>query len=192
MTHGDEHLDLVVEKVECIKCGHNLADVISWDQTGFVKCPACGTPHRLVVQKTIPKLVTRKGNKDGSSITLCHNKIIGRGDPECSDSERGYIKVISDGDESLEENTWARNPFVSHRHAKIVVKEELEAERREEGLGRIFAKRVCYIKDLDSRTGTSVNDHILEHGELRKLHHNDRIVLAPNSTMPTTLVFREE
>jgi len=103
----------------------------------------------------------------------------------------GYIKIRSELDESIEQNTYVRNPFVSKEHAKILVKKEFFSVSQG-NTKKIVLKKKCLVKDLKSKFGTMVNNVLLQPGELRELKNNDQIVLAANSDMHLVVVYREQ
>jgi len=175
---------------KCTKCGCE-----KFEKTGpaELKCTGCLTLYCFLGEKTIPKLIAKKGRIDSLPFSICSNKIIGRGDRESNDSKLGYVKIMGENNGSPEENTWVRNPCVSHKHAKIEVKEELMAENEGEKLVRLYTRRTCSIIDLGSSYGTAVNDRLLTSGEKTELHHNDKITLGVmREAIPTIFIFKEE
>lgn len=184
-------MSLIQKQKKCPNCGYLQLEMIGPSE---MKCPACGTLYSCPVEKNVPKLIMKKGKTDSLLFSICSSKIIGRGEKGCLDSELGYVKIMGENCGSPEENTRVRNPFVSHQHAKIIVREELIGEMQGEKLGTLYTKRICFIEDLNSTYGTAVNDRLLCSREQVQLRHNDKITLGaiPEAQESTIFIFKEE
>jgi len=139
--------------------------------------------------KIVPKLVFDRGDRQPFSyeLNMNGNLIIGR-DPDDYD----YVKIRTEHVHDLHagENTYIRNPFISRKHAMITLDEEYKLIDSDD-IGKIVVKKKCFIKDIGSTFGTSVNNVILEPNKLRELKDNDQIMLSPNSDLPQSIAFKE-
>jgi len=139
--------------------------------------------------KIYPKLVFERGDREPFTyeLNMNGNLMIGR-DPNDYD----YVKI---GLENLHDfhagvNTYIRNGFISRKHVMFMIHEEQKLLYGS-GVGRILIKKKCFIKDLGSTYGTSVNYEFLKPNVIRELRNNDRITLSPNSALPLVLFYKE-
>jgi pSer/pThr/pTyr-binding forkhead associated (FHA) protein len=169
--------------VKCKGCGAPITIPIT-ENIAILKCMHCDAEYEYdPTIKVIPKLVFERGDRPPLGYELNGSVIIGR------ESGYGYIKIRSVIDESVEENTHIRNPFVSRVHARIDVKEEYLLP--EGDTKKVVVKKKCFIKDLGSRFGTTVNNVQLQPNELKELQHNAQIVLSVKSDLPLVIYYKE-
>lgn len=172
-------------QAECEGCGAPIPIPLTENIT-VIECKHCGSLYEYdPTIPVMPKLVFERADRSPFEYELSGSIIIGR---EC---DYGYVKIRSEIDESIEENTYVRNPFISKEHARIMVKKEYDF-LSEGDTKKIVVKKKCFVEDLESRFGTTVNNVLLKPTELKEVKHNDKIVLAATSDLPILVIFKEE
>lgn len=183
--------DILLKELECPVChsrGQFVLDKLGDKQ--ILKCKACPATFECFARmKTVPKLVFERGDRKPFSyeLNINGNLIIGR-DPDDYD----YVKIRVEHVHDLHAgtNTYIRNPFISWQHAMIVIDEEYKLVDKND-IGKIVVKKKCFIKDLGSTFGTSVNNVLLAPNKPRELKDNDQIILSPNSDLPLAVSYKE-
>ena len=176
---------LTEKQINCKFCGA-LIQIPSTSTNTTLKCESCKTlyEYRTKIQ-IIPKLVFEDETGKCKEYLLNGTTLVGR--------ERGsnYLSLSSEIDQTLKQNIYIRNPFVSRSpHAKIIAKEGIDTvPNGDEKI--IIEKKKWLIQDQGSTHGTSVNGAMLKPKELKELKHNDEICLAPDSEMPLAIKFIE-
>jgi hypothetical protein len=169
-------------QITCSECS-SIIDIPAATTTVVVKC-RCGTTFEYNPAVEFQPYLTFEGeNKQTSEYPLCTTVKIGR------DENSDYLTITCQDDESIKQNIYLRNVYISRQHAKILIQEEFLLENKNSPT--ILAKKRCIIQDSGSTNGTSVNNRLLKPLEEKNLKHNDRVTLAPNSCCPVTFVFRE-
>jgi len=183
--------ELFLKEIECPVC-HSKGQ-FNLEKLGdiqILKCRACPAKYEFAIKtKIFPKLVFDRGEREPFSYELTMNGdlIIGR---DADDYDYIKIRIGPVHDLHSGENTYIRNPFVSRKHVMVVIDEEYKLVGGGE-LGKIVVKKKCFIKDLGSTFGTSVNNVLLEPNKLRELKGDDKIALSPNTELPQLIVFKE-
>jgi len=98
------------------------------------------------------------------------------GDVQIGTNDRKIVTVSDSIMRSLSTAIPIRSAWVSQEHSKINTQEKYEIIQ-EGAQQHIVLKTACFLDDLDSKNGTTVNGaHINDSVELK---HGDKIVLAP-------------
>lgn len=177
-------LPFQLEILECKKCGApNLTAKKLADGVWLFECGSCQSKYWPKEVITITPRILIKREPKPFEFKLNQSLLIGR-EPE-------YNYVIIKTKLGNIENTYIRNPYVSRKHIIIKVGEEYRVDKSASRFERIFAVNKCLIKDSGSSNGTAINDVQLKPNEERVLKHDDQIILAPKTSMPLTIFFKE-
>lgn len=175
---------MVIKKKE-IKCEECGARIPLEGNAGTLKCESCGTEYEYWSEtRVVPKLVFERIDRSPFEYELKSNIIMGR------KSGKGYVEIRSVEVDSIRENTYIRNPFISRDHCKITVEQGYDILTKG-GSRKVVVKMKCLLEDLNSTWGTKVNDVLLKPDETRELKPNDIVVLAPKSSLPLTFLYKE-
>lgn len=183
--------DILLKELECPIChihGQFVLDKLGDKE--ILKCKACSAVFEYFAKmKIFPRLVFDRVDREPFSyeLNINGNLIIGR-DPD----DYNYVKIRMEHLHDLHSgtNTYIRNPFISRKHAKIVIMEEHKLVE-ENNIRKIVVRKKCFLKDLGSAFGTSVNNVLLEPNKLKELKDNDKIVLSPSSDLPLVAYYKE-
>lgn len=169
-------------QITCSECSSIIDIPTSATQT-TVKC-RCGTTYEYnPAVKFQPYLTFEDENKKTTEYPLCTTVKLGR------DENSDYLTLTCQDDESIKQNLYIRNVYISRQHAKILIQEEYNLQNGD--APQILSKKRCILQDSGSTNGTSINNRLLKPLEEKTLKHNDHITLAPNSCYPVTFTFRE-
>ena len=174
--------DAIITKLPQCQCGTFL-DPAKADANSNIKC-VCGILWNYRPEKVVCSFLEfRCDDKISDPIKIVDSVIIGR-DPD----DRNYIKITSNDGEPIA-NTYIRNMFVSKSHIGVLLREEYKLLLDSK---KIIRKNKCSIKDLESTHGTKLNTHPLSALSPSPLKNGDKVVLAPGTPSPLTIIFNEK
>lgn len=170
---------LKINQVQCKKCG----DPIPVDnKSSVIKCESCGTIWKYDPSiQVFPELLIIE-EKKSNCYQLRNNCFLGR-------NVNGYLTIISELDNTYKHCTTVRNPYIGKQHARIELKDVTEFVK----IGtedHVLERKKCVISDCLSKNGTAVNGEMLGPNQKKELKDGDTITLAPTSSTPLNVKFR--
>ena len=165
----------------CNECGYQL---LIENNSTHIMCEACDTKYECNLKTSIMSQFIFETHGKKHFYNIKRDTLIGRDD-------LGKVTICYAVDNSIKATLPIRTTYVSHHHAKIIVKKVIIL-REDNNVKHIISKLKCYLEDISKKNGIKVNNSWLVKNKPIELKHNDIIVLAPECRGRVKIMFKEE